>query len=131
MFTTAVADPATLTAYPRPFEGAASEAKARAYLHANCGGCHRPNGGAGQSTMDLRFAVPFASTNTCNATPLVDTFGSTATRLIKPAAPTESIVSLRMHVRDARGMPPLATLLEDAQGTGLIDGWIRGLTGCP
>jgi uncharacterized repeat protein (TIGR03806 family) len=131
LFTTAIGDPATLASYPKPFDGAPSEAKARSYLHANCGGCHRPNGGAARSTMDWRFSTPLASTNSCNATPILDDFGNTATRLIKPGSSTESIVSLRMHSLDARRMPPLASSRVHPEGTALIDAWIGGLEGCP
>lgn len=131
MFASPIGDPAELTAYPKPFEGSMSPEKARSYLHGNCSNCHRPNGGAARSTMDLRFATPFASTNTCNATPIVDDFGSTSNRLVKPGSPNESIVSLRMRSLDARRMPPLGSSVVHAQGTNLIDGWIRALAGCP
>jgi uncharacterized repeat protein (TIGR03806 family) len=131
MFTSPIGDPATLTMYPKPFDGSMTPDKARAYLHANCSGCHRPNGGAARSTMDLRFATPFASTNTCNAIPIVDDFGSTANRLVKPGSPSESIVSLRMHTLDPRRMPPLASAVVHGQGTSLIDAWIAALTTCP
>lgn len=130
LFDAPIGDPAALPAYPKPFEGPASEAKARAYLHSNCSSCHRPSGGAGRSTMDLRFATPFASTNTCNVAPIVDDFGDPATRLIAPGSPAQSIVSLRMHTTDARAMPPLARTLVDPQGTALVDAWIGGLGGC-
>jgi hypothetical protein len=131
MFTSPIGDPAKLVAYPKPHEGAPSEAKARAYLHANCAGCHRPSGGAGRSTIDVRYATPLNATNACNAIPIVDDFGNAAARLLKPGAPAESIVSLRMHVVDARRMPPLSTSMIDPEGTALIDAWIGSLAGCP
>jgi uncharacterized repeat protein (TIGR03806 family) len=131
MFASSIGDPATLPTYPKPFEGSMTSEKARAYLHANCSGCHRPNGGAARSTMDLRYATPFGSTNTCNAPPIVDDFGSATNRLVKPGAASESIVSLRMHTLDARRMPPLASSVVHAQGVSLIDSWIASLGGCP
>ncbi len=130
MFTAPVGDPAALVAYPKPHEGAPSAAKARAYLHANCASCHQPNGGAGRSTMDLRFGTAFAATNTCNVTPIVDDFGNAANRLLRPGVPTGSVLSLRMHTLDARRMPPLGRSTRDVAGTNLIDAWIGGVAGC-
>jgi hypothetical protein len=131
MFASAL--PANRPKYPAYDDGTASvDSRARSYLHANCSNCHRSGGGAGRSTMDLRFATPFASTNTCNAVPLAEeNFGSASNRLVLPGSPSGSIVSLRMHTLDGRRMPPLASAIVDAQGTTVIDSWIRGLTGCP
>ncbi|MDF2696726.1 MAG: hypothetical protein K0S65_5109, partial [Labilithrix sp.] len=131
LFTTPVGEPAALTAYADPKGTDAVESRARAYLHANCAGCHRPNGGGGRSTMDLRFATTLAATNACNATPIVDDFGDSATRLIKPGAAAQSIVSLRMHATDSKRMPPLGKSIKDPQGTALLDSWIGALAGCP
>jgi uncharacterized repeat protein (TIGR03806 family) len=105
------------------------EARARSYLHGNCSHCHRPNGG-GQGTMDLRYAQSLHDTSTCNA---VNTQGmvGTATQLIAPGAPQDSIVSLRLHATDSKRMPPVAVTITDPLGTKLIDDWIRSLTACP
>lgn len=130
-FASPLGDPTTLVTYPKPFEGAFSASKARAYLHANCASCHRPDGGAGRSTIDLRFATPLSNTSTCNASPIVDNFGNNAFRIVRPGLPNQSILSLRMHTLDARRMPPLASSIRDTQGTSLIDTWISSLTGCP
>jgi uncharacterized repeat protein (TIGR03806 family) len=130
MFASAL--PSSPPIYPAYDSAAPVDARARSYLHSNCSQCHRPSGGAGRSTMDLRFATPLSSTNTCNAVPLAEeNFGSTSNRLVLPGSPSQSIVSLRMHTLDGRRMPPLATALVDAQGTSVIDAWITGLTGCP
>ena len=40
------------------------EERARSYLHANCGFCHRPDD-ANFSSIDLRRDVAFKDTNTC------------------------------------------------------------------
>ena len=46
--------------YPAPFGDGPVGARARAYLHANCAGCHRPSGGASRAEIDLRFSTSFA-----------------------------------------------------------------------
>ncbi len=55
----------------------------------------------------------------------------TATQLIAPGAPQDSIVSLRLHATDSKRMPPVAVSITDPLGTKLIDDWIRSLTACP
>jgi hypothetical protein len=55
----------------------------------------------------------------------------TATQLIVPGAPQNSILSLRMHATDSKRMPPVAVSVTDALGTMVIDNWISSLTACP
>lgn len=106
------------------------EARARAYLHANCASCHRP-GGLGRGRADLRFSIPLAKAGVCDVPPEVGELGLPDARLVAPGHPERSLVSFRMHGRDAFQMPPLATHEVDAVGTALVDGWISTLTGCP
>jgi uncharacterized repeat protein (TIGR03806 family) len=105
------------------------DARARSYLHANCSHCHRPMGG-GQGTMDLRFSQAFKDTVTCNADNTQGTVG-TATKLIAPGAPQNSVMSLRLHATDSKRMPPVAVSVTDPLGTQVIDDWITSLTACP
>jgi uncharacterized repeat protein (TIGR03806 family) len=105
------------------------DARARSYLHGNCAHCHRPGGG-GQGTMDLRYALAFHDTATCNAMNTQGTVG-TATQLITPGSPDASILSLRLHATDSKRMPPVAVSLTDPVGTAVIDDWIRSLSTCP
>lgn len=128
MFSAPVGDPASLGWYPPPFSAAPLDARARSYLHANCSHCHRPEGGAPRSSMDLRFFA--ADTKACNVVPEIDDLGVPDARLLAPGAPERSIVSIRVHATDARRMPPLATRVVHAEGAALLDEWIRGLT-CP
>jgi len=125
------ADPSALVAYPKPFGTDPLEGRARAYLHANCSGCHRPGGGAARSTMDLRFATAFADTKTCLVTPTIDDFGQANPGIIKPGAPQLSILALRVHATDAKRMPPLGRQLVHPQGAALVDDWIRAIAACP
>jgi uncharacterized repeat protein (TIGR03806 family) len=104
---------------------------ARAYLHANCSHCHRPEGGAGRSDMDLRYTTPLAYTNICDVAPKTGELGITDGKLLAPGAPERSLISARMHALGAYRMPPLATSVVDEQGTALVDVWIRSLRACP
>ncbi|MFT3713358.1 MAG: PQQ-dependent sugar dehydrogenase [Archangium sp.] len=130
-FTTAPSGPASgLTRYEPPFGTGPLEDRARAYLHANCAGCHQQ--GVGQGPADWRYSLTFMQTNACNAMPTAGTLGvGTAARLIAPGSPMNSIVSLRMHAMNSNRMPPLATSIEDTMGTSLIDSWISSLSTCP
>ena len=121
--------PSTWPKLETPFGTGPLEDRARAYLHANCSGCHRM--GAGQGPADFRWQLPFAQTNTCNAPPQSGNLGVANARLITPGNPAASIVSLRMHALNANRMPILGTSVVDAQGTGLVDQWITSLTACP
>lgn len=122
--------PATLPRYPAPTGTEAVEGRARAYLHANCSGCHRP-GGPGRGNADLRYATPLAQAGLCNVVPEQGSLGITDARLVAPGAPARSIVSSRIHRLDAYRMPPLATRVEDTVGAGVVDAWITSLTACP
>ncbi|MCW5800990.1 MAG: PQQ-dependent sugar dehydrogenase [Deltaproteobacteria bacterium] len=124
------AKPDTLAKFPDPVAGTDPlEARARAYLHANCSHCHRPQGG-GQGTMDLRFATTFADTDTCNATNTQGPING-ATVLVAPGAPGDSVLSRRLHATDAKRMPPVSVSVVDTDGARVIDDWITSLTTCP
>lgn len=112
-----------------PESGEPLEARARAYLHANCSHCHRPMGG-GQGTMDLRYTQLLRNTMTCDADNTQGTVGG-ATKLIVAGEPENSILSLRMHATDAKRMPPISVTVVDAVGTMVVDNWISSLTACP
>jgi uncharacterized repeat protein (TIGR03806 family) len=122
--------PAMLDALPPPSSSAPAEARARAYLHANCSFCHRV-GGTGRGVADFRWPLSFKATNVCNAAPQEGDLGVMGARLLVPGAPTKSIISLRMHALDVNRMPPLATHKVDDQGATLIDSWISSVTACP
>src|SRR5262249_13909689 len=120
----------TLPALPPPAGAGAPDARARAYLHANCSICHRPMGTT-QAMTDLRFDTAFAMTNTCNANPQQGDLGITGAKIIVPGMPDHSLISVRMHALDAHRMPPVASHVVDPVGTMLIDQWIQSLTACP
>ncbi|MBX3192532.1 MAG: PQQ-dependent sugar dehydrogenase [Labilithrix sp.] len=131
MFDTPLGTPiAQIVAYPNPLGTSPVDGRARAYLHANCSQCHRP-GNPTRSDMDLRFFVPLRDTNACATAPKVDDLGVPGAKLLDPGSPGSSVLSLRVHAFGAARMPPLATSVIDAQGTALLDDWIRSLASCP
>ena len=89
------------------------EARARAYLHANCGHCHRPGGWTPPDLdMDLRWTTPTPEANLCGVPPQ---YSSTfpADHRVAPGDPSDSLVWLRLSSRGPWQMPPFATSVPD------------------
>jgi uncharacterized repeat protein (TIGR03806 family) len=112
-----------------PFGGADLEARARAYLHANCASCHQPNGGA-RGDLDLRAATPLSRTGLCDVRPQTDTLGLADARILAPGRPEGSTLLARMRATDGRRMPPLASRVVDDDGAALVEAWIRSRADC-
>lgn len=109
---------------------ASAEARARAYLHANCGHCHRPGGWTPPDLdMDLRWSTPTKETQLCGVQPQ---YSSTfpAEHRVAPGDPSDSLVWLRLSTRGPWQMPPVATSIPDPQGV-VVREWIEGLDECP
>ena len=119
---------------PDPFdEGAPLEARARAYLHANCSNCHRPETTSTQANIDLRYATPWEETGLCEVEPEHGRLyrpDSSGFRLIKPGHPELSVVSLRMATLEVFRMPPLSSGVVDERGVALITSWIEQMEDC-
>jgi uncharacterized repeat protein (TIGR03806 family) len=109
---------------------ATDEARARAYLHANCASCHRPEG-TGQGPADLRATVPLGDMALCGQAPQEGSLGVDGAVLLDPGHPERSLVSLRMHTLDADRMPDVGSQVVDPVGVSVVDAWIRGLVVCP
>jgi uncharacterized repeat protein (TIGR03806 family) len=131
MFATPLGDPTLQPVMPNPLDTTAPLGqRARAYLHTNCAGCHRPNGPT-PSSMDLRYATLLSSTNACGAQPQSGDLGIGASaRIIAPGSAANSVLVARSNRRDANGMPPLASNIVDAAGVALLQQWIDGLASC-
>ncbi len=129
LFAAPIGNPGTLPALANPEVGSqALSARARAWLHSNCAGCHRP-GGPTSSSMDLRYDTPLAETHACNVA--VAAGGSfTDPKLIKPGDAANSMVRARISNRGPYAMPPLGSTVVDAAAVTLITDWINGLSGC-
>lgn len=106
------------------------EARARAYLHANCGHCHRPGGWIPPDLdMDLRWSTPTAQANLCDVAPQ---YSSTfpADHRVAAGDPADSLVWLRLSSRGPWQMPPFATSVPDPHGI-VVRQWIEGIGQCP
>jgi uncharacterized repeat protein (TIGR03806 family) len=128
---------ALVTPYPgqlgSPPPGATLEQKARSYLHANCGFCHRPGGVL--STFDLRYDVPLASTLTCNVAVTKSATGidPLATKILAPGDTAHSAISIRMAQPDPDSgrMPQIGSYVADSAAVTLVNDWITSLRSCP
>jgi len=129
LFNTSPGEPAALPALPALESEAPTQDRAKAYLHANCSGCHRP-GGTGGGSMDLRWQTSLAQMGICDIKPASDG-GQTDARLLAPAAPERSMLLVRMRATDALRMPPLGTRVVDTQAVAVVEAWIRDLSACP
>ncbi|WP_339815107.1 SO2930 family diheme c-type cytochrome [uncultured Imperialibacter sp.] len=102
---------------------------ARAYLDANCGSCHHPEGSANTSGLFLTFDVSDRSKYGIMKKPVAAGKGSGG-RLyaIVPGKPEESILVFRMESTDPGiMMPELGRSLPHKEGVALIRQWIAEL----
>lgn len=130
LFEAPLGDPEALPVMVDPADaGAALDARARAYLHANCAHCHREGGGA-PGAMDLRFTTLLEHTGTCGVVPQQGDLGIDDARILAAGDPQRSVLLARMLRRDAQAMPPIVSTVVDADGTALIADWIAALSGC-
>ncbi len=130
MFSAPLGDVTQLAAYPNPLGTAPIESRAKAYLHANCSMCHRPNGGGG-GTMDFRYSTPLSAMQTCNAKPAAGDLGIANSKVLVPGDSAHSLIVQRPSRLDANRMPPLATNVVDTAAVGVLDQWVKSLTSCP
>ena len=121
--------PEQLPAMPAVAGAAPLESRARAYLHANCSGCHRPEGGGG-GNLDLRYDTKLSATAMCGL-PQAGDLAITGARIVAPGDPARSVLLARMRRLDSLRMPPLGSALVDTVGTGVIEQWIQSLAQCP
>jgi uncharacterized repeat protein (TIGR03806 family) len=132
--------PAQVLVAPYPGQVGTLDQRARSYLQANCAHCHQPNDGFTMSpfpNFDLRFGTALKDANICNVNTnkgLVP--GSTATKILVPGSPMNSVMWVRMNEPpsedDTTGrMPQIGTHIVDAAGLQLISDWITQMAPCP
>lgn len=117
---------------PTPF---AAPNEALGYLHANCGHCHSPNGGAwSRSNLVLRLDVEerdAATTAIARSTvgvPLQNWLDYGYAYRVIAGDPDGSALLARMEQRALNmQMPPLATDHVDERGVALVRAWIQSL----
>lgn len=100
------------------------EARARAYLHANCSHCHVRNGGG---NSPFQFASHITDMEVKNAAPTHGDFGIADAKVVAPGAPERSLLIYRTILRGPGQMPPLGTLMTDGGGVAALVEWVKGM----
>jgi uncharacterized repeat protein (TIGR03806 family) len=100
------------------------DARARAYLHANCAHCHRKWGG-GNAEFQLLATLPLAQTGTIDTRPGQGSFELKDPRILVPGEPERSMVLVRMSRRGLGQMPHIASNVVDDEAVKLIHDWIK------
>jgi mono/diheme cytochrome c family protein len=93
------------------------------YLHANCGQCHNERTLVGQNT-GVRFFLRAKALGSVDAT---DSYHTAEAELATPSLPAETRMILRMGLRGAGQMPPLATKDVDETGVHDVLAWLRAV----
>jgi glucose/arabinose dehydrogenase len=102
------------------------EARARGYLHANCGHCHSDHGG-GAVPLRLQFSAPLERLNAVGVRPTRGDFGLQGAEIIKPGDPLASTLYFRMAKFGKDRMPHIGSQQPDEAGLKLIEDWIASL----
>ncbi len=121
-------------AFPDPHdEGAPVEARARAYLHANCGHCHNPRDRSMASVTGLNLEVSESrpsNLGVCRRPAMAGNGTGGFDYDVVPGHPERSILLFRMRTTDPRArMPTLGNNFNDEAGASLVERWIREMTG--
>lgn len=110
------------------------DARARAYLDANCAHCHSEDGAAGQSGLWLGADIEDMATLGVCKRPVAAGRGAGGRRYdIVPGDPDGSVMVFRMESEEAGiKMPELPSQLSHAEGVALIREWIAAMepAGC-
>ncbi len=106
--------------------GETLEARALAYVHANCAICHRPDGPT-PVDMDLRWGTALDARNLIDVEPTGSALGLPNPFRVATGDPDNSILLERMSRRDQHQMPPLGTALVDDEAVALVRDWILAL----
>ena len=102
------------------------EARARGYLHANCGHCHSEHGG-GAVALRFGFPTPVAEMKAVDVPPARGEFALPAARIIKPGDPYSSTLYFRMAKFGRDRMPHIGSEIPDEAGLDVIAKWIESL----
>lgn len=105
------------------------EARAHAYLDANCGHCHNPQGMASNSGLFLQLEEHDASARGFGKRPVAAGRGSGNLEVdVAAGHPEQSILLYRMKSREPGVMmPELGRTLTHAEGVALIEAYLRKL----
>ena len=120
----------TGVSWESPGDATLSE-RARAYLAANCGHCHNPEGAADTSALHLNIEAPLdRNYGVCKSPVAVGRGSGDRPYDIYPGRPDESILLYRMqHSDPAIAMPELGRAAVHEEAVVLIRDWIAGMDG--
>lgn len=119
--------PQELPAIVDPTDDSASlNARAQAYLHTNCGHCHRKWGG-GNGDFRLHSHLALEDMGIHEEKPKHGSFLISDARIIQPGEPQRSILFYRLAKLGAGRMPRLGSNEVDSNGLALIHQWIQQL----
>jgi putative heme-binding domain-containing protein len=103
------------------------ESRARSYLHANCGVCHRAHGG-GAVRAHMDFETPLQDGRMLGEKPVLGDLGLPEARIVAPGDPYRSVLLYRMAISGRGHMPYLGGKLVDDRGLLVIRDWIASLS---
>jgi putative heme-binding domain-containing protein len=102
------------------------EARARSYLHANCGHCHL-FGAGGAVDLQLNARCTIEEMKGVDVRPMRGDFGLPEARIIKPGDPYASTLFFRMSKFGRDRMPHIGSERLDETGLKLVESWIASL----
>ena len=106
------------------------DARARAYLDANCSHCHNAAGPADTSGLDLEPHAAGPALGLCKAAIAAGDGAGGRPYDIVPGAPEQSILLFRLETTNpAAMMPELGRSLSHSEGVALIREWIAAMEG--
>jgi putative heme-binding domain-containing protein len=121
-------DAKTLAEQPRLADPADAHAdlaaRTRAYLHANCGHCHR-FGGGGAVELELHAFLPLDKMKVLDVPPRQGPFDLPDARIIAPGEPIRSVLYYRMAKFGRGRMPHVGSEIPDEFGLALVHDWIK------
>jgi putative heme-binding domain-containing protein len=104
--------------------------RARAYLHANCGHCHR-RGGGGTAVFELLYEPSLKKLLLVGTPPAQGHFGIPKAENVAAGDPYRSMLYYRMATMGRGRMPYAGSSLVDAKGLDLVHDWIKSLGAPP
>lgn len=111
-----------------PYDPSGSkERRARSWLHVNCSGCHRFNGG-GAVPLLLNADRRLADCRAVGEKPTRGDFGIVGGRLIAPGEPFRSVLYYRISAEGPGHMPHIGSRLVDEAGLAVVRDWIRSMS---
>ena len=104
------------------------ELRVSSYLDSNCSFCHRPESNAGLADFDARLTTPIILSGIINANPESGSLGIVDAEIVKPGAPSQSILYIRDSSLDEEvRMPPIARSINDPDYVPVLRAWIERL----